>query len=363
VAAVEYPAQSGRLAYGRAIDRLRRDELLERKQEEIGRSVPLHDAQPENDDDNIEDDLLRLVFIACHPVLSVEARVALTLRLLGSLTTIEIARAFLISEPAVAQRIVRAKRTLSEARIPFEIPSVPERAARLSSVLEVIYLIYNEGYSATVGDDVMRPALCEDALRLGRVLAQLMPAESEVHALVALMELQSSRSKARIGSSGEPILLMEQDRGKWDHLLISRGLAALDSAQRTSAALGPYGLQAAIAACHARSRTPEETDWQRIAALYDALAELISSPVIGLNRAVAVGMAYGPAAGLELVDALASDPILKSYPLLPAVRGDLLEKLSRYSEARDEFAHAATLAQNSRERTLFSERAAKCAHA
>lgn len=348
------------IAKRRAIDRFRRDDVLERKHEEIVRNTPLHDVQPDIDEgDTIDDDLLCLMFIACHPILSVDARVALTLRLLGSLTTIEIARAFLISEATVAQRIVRAKRTLSEAHVPFEVPDLSERAARLSSVLEAIYLIYNEGYSAATGDDVMRPELCEDALRLGRVLAQLMPDEPEVHGLIALMELQSSRAKARIGPSGEPVLLLEQDRGKWDHLMIARGLAALVRAERGG--LGAYGLQAAIAACHARSRTPQETDWPRIAALYDALAEMLPSPVIQLNRAVAIGMAYGPAAGLELVDALASEPALTSYHLLPAVRGDLLEKLSRFSEARDAFERAGSLAQNTRERTLFLQRAATCA--
>jgi predicted RNA polymerase sigma factor len=312
-------------------------------------------------DDEFEDDLLRLIFIACHPVLSVKARVALTLRLLGGLTTAEIARAFLVEEPTIAQRIVRAKRTLSEAHVPFEVPGASERAARLSSVLEVIYLVFNEGYSATAGDDLIRPELCVDALRLGRVLAELAPGEAEVHGLVALMEIQASRSKARVGPSGEPILLLEQDRGKWDHLLIRRGLAALERAERLGGALGPYALQAAIAANHARSRTADETDWTRIAALYDALAEVIPSPVVHLNRAVAIGMAYGPQAGLEIVDALTTEPALRTYHLLPSVRGDLLEKLGRFSEARGEFERAASLAQNARDRAFLLERAAKCA--
>jgi RNA polymerase sigma-70 factor, ECF subfamily len=287
----------------------------------------------------------------------------LTLRLLGGLTTVEIARAFLTSEPAVAQRIVRAKRTLSEAHVPYEVPGKAERATRLASVLEVLYLIFNEGYAASAGDDVMRPALCEDALRLGRVLAELVPEEPEVHGLVALMEIQASRTKARVGPSGEPILLLEQDRGKWDHLLIRRGLAALARTEALGGALGIYALQAAIAACHGRARTPEETDWQRIAALYDALAQLMPSPVVQLNRAVAIGMAYGPAAGLELVDTLTNEPALKSYHLLPSMRGDLLEKLGRLSEAHAEYERAAALAQNARDRTLLLERAARCARA
>jgi predicted RNA polymerase sigma factor len=315
------------------------------------------------DEDDIGDDLLRLIFIACHPVLSMEARVALTLRLLGGLTTVEIARAFLIGEATVAQRIVRAKRTLSEANVPFEVPDKSERAARLASVLEVLYLIFNEGYAATAGDDVMRPALCEDAMRLGRVLAELTPGEPEVHALVALMEIQASRSKARVGASGEPILLLDQDRGKWDHLLIRRGLAALERAQALGGALGNYALQAAIAACHARARTAGETDWPRIAALYDALAQLVPSPVVRLNRAVAIGMAYGPAAGLELADALTAEPALAAYHLLPSVRGDLLEKLGRFSEAAEAYNVAAELARNARDRTLLRERAARCTRA
>jgi RNA polymerase sigma factor (sigma-70 family) len=352
------------IAKRRAIDRFRREDVLERKHEDIAHDLRvLEETQPGLDSmvDDIGDDLLRLIFIACHPVLSMDARVALTLRLLGGLTTIEIARAFLVTEPVIAQRIVRAKRTLSEARIPFEVPGKDERAARLGAVLEVLYLVFNEGYSASAGDDLMRPALCEDAMRLGRVLAELTPDDPEVHALVALMEIQASRTKARIGPAGEPILLLDQDRGKWDHLLIGRGLAALERARRLGGARGPYALQAAVAACHARARTPEETDWQRIAALYDALAELVPSPVVNLNRAVAIGMAYGPAAGLELVDALLEEPALKSYHLLPSVRGDLLSKLGRFSEARVEFERAAALAGNARDRTLMLERAAACA--
>jgi len=301
------------------------------------------------------------VFISCHPVLSTEARVALTLRLLGGLTTEEIARAYLVPEATVAQRIVRAKRTLAEKRIPFEVPRGAELAARLSSVLEVVYLVFNEGYSATAGDDWMRPALCEDALRLGRILAGLMPAEPEVHGLVALMEIQASRSRARLGPSGEPVLLLDQNRALWDHVLIRRGLAALERAEALVGARGPYALQAAIAACHARAGTPEETDWTRIAALYDALARLAPSPVVELNRAVAVSMASGPAAGLELIDALTAEPSLEGYHLLPSVRGDLLAKLGRFDEARDEFERAAALTRNGRERQLLLERAAACA--
>jgi RNA polymerase sigma factor (sigma-70 family) len=355
------------IAKRRAIDRFRREEVLERKHELLAHDVDVSDAADAAfdalDEDDIGDDLLRLIFIACHPILSMEARVALTLRLLGGLTTVEIARAFLSSEPAVAQRIVRAKRTLSEAHIPFEVPGISERAKRLAAVLEVLYLIFNEGYAATAGDDVMRPALCEDALRLGRVLAQLTPDDPEVHALVALMEIQASRTKARVGPSGEPILLLEQDRGKWDHLLIRRGLAALKRVEALGGGIGNYALQAAIAACHARARAPEETDWVRISALYDALAQLVPSPVVQLNRAVAIGMAYGPAAGLELVDALTSEPALQTYHLLPSMRGDLLEKLGRFSEARDAYERAASLAQNARDRTLLVERAARCARA
>ncbi|CAN5458562.1 RNA polymerase sigma factor [soil metagenome] len=349
----------------RAIDLLRRRERLERKLEELGRALETEEgAAPDLDaalDDDIGDDLLRLVFTACHPVLSTQARVALTLRLLGGLTTAEIARAFLVAEPTVAQRIVRAKRALAEARVPFEAPQGAELAARLSSVIEVIYLVFNEGYAATAGDDWMRPALCEEALRLGRILAELVPAEPEVHGLVGLMELQASRLRARVGPSGEPILLLDQDRARWDHLLIRRGLAALERAEQLGLALGPYGLQAAIAACHARARTAAETDWARIAALYDALAQLAPSPVVELNRAVALAMAFGPAAGLDLVDALTSEPQLQGYHLLPSVRGDLLAKLGRLDEARDEFQRAAALTRNGRERTLLLERAAACA--
>jgi predicted RNA polymerase sigma factor len=347
----------------RAIDRFRRDEVLERKTALLAPDLTESEdaAFAALDEDDIGDDLLRLIFIACHPVLSMEARVALTLRLLGGLTTVEIARAFLSAEPAVAQRIVRAKRTLSEAHVPFEVPGKAERTARLAAVLEVLYLIFNEGYAASAGDDVMRPALCEDALRLGRVLAELTPDEPEVHALVALMEIQASRTKARVGPSGEPILLLEQDRGKWDHLLIGRGLAALERTEALGGALGIYALQAAIAACHGRARAAEETDWERIAALYDALAQLMPSPVVQLNRAVAIGMAYGPAAGLDLVDTLTDEPTLKSYHLLPSMRGDLLEKLGRFSEANAEYERAAALAQNARDRTLLLERAARCA--
>jgi RNA polymerase sigma-70 factor (ECF subfamily) len=350
----------------RAIDRLRRNKLLERKHGEIGRELQTRQEMAVADfenaiDDDIGDDLLRLIFTACHPVLSPEARVALTLRLLGGLTTDEIARAFLVPEPTVAQRIVRAKRTLAEERVPFEVPRGPERAARLSSVLEVIYLVFNEGYSATAGDDWMRPGLCEDALRLGRILAELVPQEPEVHGLVALLEIQASRSRARVGPSGEPILLFDQNRAHWDQLLIRRGLAALERAEQLAGALGPYTLQAAIAACHARARTPAETDWARIVALYAALAQLAPSPVVELNRAVAVAMAFGPAAGLELVDGLASEPSLQNYHLLPSVRGDLLAKLGRIDEARTEFKRAAGLTRNAAERELLLARAAGCA--
>lgn len=346
----------------RAIDRVRRDVSLERKRAELGRELEVQqgangaefDATLDND---IEDDLLRLIFTACHPVLSTEARVALTLRLLGGLTTGEIARAFLVSEATIAQRIVRAKRTLAAAHVPFEVPGEADRAARLSSVLEVIYLIFNEGYAATAGDDWVRPALCEDALRLGRILAELAPDEPEVHGLVALMEIQASRLRARVGPSGEPILLFDQNRARWDQLLIRRGLAALARAEKLGGACGPYTLQATIAACHARARTPEETDWARIAALYDALAQLTPSPVVELNRAVAVSMAYGPAAGLEIVDALTSEPSLQNYHLLPGVRGDLLARLGRFSEARAEFERAAQLTRNARESALLIERA------
>jgi len=345
----------------RAIDALRRKERLDRKQEELGRELVQRELDPPDldaaIDDDIGDDLLRLVFTACHPVLSTEARVALTLRLLGGLTTEEIARAFLIPVPTAAQRITRAKRTLSAAQVPFEVPTGPERAARVSSVLEVIYLIFNEGYAATAGEDWVRPTLCEEALRLGRILAELIPREPEVHGLVALMEIQASRLGARVGPSGEPVLLLDQNRGRWDQLLIRRGLAALARAEGLGGALGPYALQAAIAACHAQARTPAETDWPRIAALYDALAQLASSPVVELNRAVAVAMAFGPAAGLELVDALSAEPSLQGYHLLWSVRGDLLAKLGRADEARVEFERAASLTRNTRERTLLLERA------
>jgi RNA polymerase sigma factor (sigma-70 family) len=344
-----------------AVDRLRRRKVLERKYEELGREIQVS-AEPDLDaavDDDIGDDLLSLIFTACHPVLSTEARIALTLRLVGALTTAEIARAFLIPEATVAQRIVRAKRTLAAARVPFEVPTGADRDARLSSVLEVVYAIFNEGYAATAGDDWMRPALCEDALRLGRILARLAPDEPEVHGLVALMEIQASRLRARTGPSGKPILLLDQDRGRWDRILIHRGVAALERAEELAGALGPYTLQAAIAACHARARTPEETDWERIVALYDALAQITGSPVVELNRAVAVAMAFGPAAGLELVDALAADGSLAGYHLLPSVRGDLLAKLDRPDEAREEFARAASLTRNEREQTLLLERAGR----
>ncbi|HWW17992.1 MAG TPA: RNA polymerase sigma factor [Candidatus Saccharimonadales bacterium] len=352
----------------RAIDYFRRSKLLERKHEELGRELKSQqEAAVANfetaQDDDIGDDLLRLVFISCHPVLSTEGRVALTLRLLGGLTTQEIARAFLAPEPTIAQRIVRAKRTLSEARVPFEVPRGPDLAARLSSVLEVIYLVFNEGYAATSGQDWMRPALCEDALRLGRILAGLVPNEPEVHGLVALMEIQASRAHARVGPKGEPILLLDQDRGRWDQLLIRRGLAALERAEELGGTLGHYGLQAAIAACHARARTAAETDWKRIAALYDDLAQLLPSPIVELNRAVAVAMAFGPAAGLELIDTLTSEPSLKAYHLLPSVRGDFLFKLGRLVEAQAEFERAATMTQNARERELLMNRARECAGA
>jgi RNA polymerase sigma factor (sigma-70 family) len=346
----------------RAIDRIRRDKMLERKHGQLTyeleaqqeRAVPDLDAAL---DDHVGDDLLRLVFTTCHPMLATEARVALTLRLLGGLTTAEIARAFLVPEPTIAQRIVRAKRMLSEARVAFEVPRGDEFVARLGSVLRVIYLVFNEGYSATAGDDWLRPALCEDALRLGRILATLAPAEPEVHGLVALMEIQASRAAARVTPTGEPILLLEQNRGRWDQLLIGRGLAALARADSLGGALGPYALQAAIAACHARARRADDTDWVRIAALYGALAERVPSPVVELNRAVAVGMASGPAAGLELVDRLAGEPALASYHLLPSVRGDLLAKLGRHDAARAEFERAASLTRNSRERELLLRRA------
>jgi RNA polymerase sigma-70 factor, ECF subfamily len=350
----------------RAIDHFRRNKRLERKHEELGRELQAQQEMAVPDfnaalDDNVGDDLLRLMFISCHPVLSTEARVALTLRLLGGLTTDEIARAFLVPEPTVAQRIVRAKRTLAEAGVPFEVPRGAELAARLSSVLEAIYLIFNEGYSATAGEDWMRPALCEDALRLGRILAELAPEEPEVHGLVALMAIQSSRSRARVSSSGEPILLLDQNRAHWDQLLVSRGLAALDRADRLGGMHGPYALQAAIAACHARAVTPEETDWARIVALYEALAQIAPSPIVELNRAVAVAMAFGPAAGLELIDTLPPEPFLNSYHLLPSVRGDFLFKLGRFGDAQAEFERAAVLTRNARERELLLDRAAACA--
>jgi RNA polymerase sigma factor (sigma-70 family) len=349
----------------RAVDLLRRRTVFERKQEDLERDALARtemDQGPGSDldepDDDFGDDLLRLIFIACHPVLSTEARVALTLRLLGGLTTDEIARAFLVREPTVAQRIVRAKRTLAEAKVPFEIPVGPDRVARLASVLEVLYLVFNEGYSATSGEDWMRPSLCQDALRLGRILAGLLPGEPEVHGLVALMEIQASRLRARLGPSGQPVLLLDQDRARWDHLLIRRGIAALERAEQQGQGLGPYGLQAAIAACHARAATAAETDWVRIAALYDALVQLSPSPVVELNRAVAYAMAFGPGVGLELVDALQDEPTLARYHLLPSVRADLLAKLGRIDDARREFIRAAALTRNTQETTLLLERAA-----
>ena len=350
-------------AKNRGIDHLRRRQTLERKQEELARDLETRLAPdgPDLDaviDDDIGDDLLGLVFITCHPVLSTDARIALTLRLLGGLTTREIARAFLVPEPTVAQRITRAKRTLAAANVSFEIPTGADREARLSSVLEVVYLVFNEGYSATAGDDWVRPELCQDALRLGRVLAGLAPEEPEVHGLVALMEIQASRLRARVGPGGEPVLLLDQDRARWDYVLIGLGLDALQRAVRTGDGLGTYVLQASIAACHARARTADETDWERIVALYDALAQLAPSPVVELNRGVAVGMAYGPAAGLELIDELTSEPALEGYHLLPSVRGDLLRKLGRLDEARAEFERAAALTANERERALALERAA-----
>ncbi|WP_256222781.1 RNA polymerase sigma factor [Variovorax sp. PDC80] len=357
------------VAKRRALDRLRHLQLAEHKAGEIGRELDARHEIAQADfaeavdtalDDDIGDDLLRLVFTACHPVLSTEARVALTLRLLGGLATDEIARAFLVTEPTVAQRIVRAKRTLAEARVPFEVPRRAEFESRLASVLEVLYLIFNEGYAATAGDDWMRPALCEEALRLGRIVAELMPAASEVHGLVALMEIQASRTAARVGPSGEPVLLLEQNRARWDHVLIGRGLAALARAEALGGALGPYALQAAIAACHARARTAEQTDWGRIAALYDALAQLAPSPIVELNRAVALSMAFGPAAGLEVADALLAEPALQGYHLLPTVRGDLLFKLGRLDEARREFERAAGLTRNGREKALLAARARAC---
>jgi RNA polymerase sigma factor (sigma-70 family) len=354
----------------RAIDHLRRHQMLERKHQEIGRELEARQEETgaavvgaalEALDNDISDDLLRLVFVSCHPVLPTEGRVALTLRLLGGLTAGEIARAFLVPEPTIAQRIVRAKRTLSAAGVPFEVPRETEFETRLSSVLQVIYLIFNEGYSATTGTDWLRPALCEDALRLGRVLAELVPNEPEAHGLVALMEIQASRAAARVGPRGEPILLLEQNRARWDRVLIGRGLAALARAERLGGAGGPYALQAAIAACHARAPVADDTDWARIAGLYDSLARVTPTPVVDLNRAVAHGMAFGPAAGLALADALMSDPALKAYHLLPSVRADLLMKLGRYAEARPEFERAASLTRNARERDLLLERAVECA--
>ncbi len=342
----------------RAIDQLRRQQMQGKKHEHLSRELDERQISPEPAlaaaiDDHVGDDLLSLIFTACHPVLTTEARVSLTLRLLGGLTTDEIARAFLVPKATIQQRIVRAKRTLAAARVPFEIPRGAELAQRLESVLEVIYLIFNEGYSATAGDEWVRPVLCQDALRLGRILAELAPAEAEVHAVVALMEIQASRLRARVGPTGEPILLRDQDRGRWDHLLIGRGLAALARAESLGGASGPYTLQAAIAACHARARTADETDWTRIVALYDALAQLTPSPVVELNRAVALGMAFGPAAGLEVVDSLTAEPALAGYHLLPSVRGDLLAKLGRFEEARAELRRAAELTQNGRERELL----------
>ncbi len=376
VAALEQWPQSGvpdkpaawlmAAAKHRAIDYFRRNSMLERKHEQLGYEIDSLQRSTAADfdaavDDDIGDDMLRLIFTACHQVLSPEARVALTLRLLGGLTTDEVARAFLIPETTVAQRIVRAKKTLAEAKVPFEIPRGIDRAVRLSSVLEVIYLIFNEGYSATAGEDWLRPALCEEALRLGRMLAELAPQEAEVHGLAALMEIQASRSKARVGPSGEPILLLEQDRALWDQLLIGRGLGALERAERLGGVSGPYALQAGIAACHARARTPAETDWPRIVALYDELARVAPSPVVELNRAVAVSMASGPEPALEIADALRSDPSLKAYHLLPSVRGELLRRLGRFDEARTEFAKAASLTRNTRERQLLLDRAKECA--
>jgi RNA polymerase sigma factor (sigma-70 family) len=351
----------------RALDQFRRHKMLERKHDEIGYGLEEMQRTSAPDleaaiDDDVGDDVLRLIFTACHPVLATEARVALTLRLIGGLTTDEIARAFLTQEPTIAQRIVRAKKALAKARVPFEVPRGLDRAARLSSVLEVIYLIFNEGYSATAGQDWMRPELCEDALRVGRILAELAPKEAEVHGLVALMEVQASRARARTGPSGEPILLLDQNRARWDPLLIRRGLAALDRAEALAAARGPYTLQAAIAACHARARAADDTDWARIAALYAELAALKPSPVVELNRAVAVGMAFGPQAGLDLVDALSSDPVLQAYHLLPSVRGDLLLKLGRIDEGRAALREAAALTRNERERTLLLEKAESRAH-
>jgi RNA polymerase sigma-70 factor (ECF subfamily) len=350
-------------AKNRAMDLFRRRSLLDRKHTELGREVDDHQPDPTSDytaalDDTVGDDLLRLVFISCHPILSTEARLALTLRLLGGLTTAEIARAFLVPEPTIAQRIVRAKRTLADASVPFEVPRGPELAARLSSVLQVLYLIFNEGYAATAGDDLLRPALCDEAMRLGRILTELVPEEPEAHGLIALMEIQASRARARVGPGGEPILLFDQNRARWDLLLIRRGLAALERAERLGGASGPYALQAAIAACHARARTPDETDWPRIVSLYEALAQATPSPIVELNRAVAVSMVAGPAAALGIIDALADEPSLQSYHLLPAVRGDFLLKLGRTADACAEFERAACLTRNTRERDFLLGRAA-----
>jgi RNA polymerase sigma factor (sigma-70 family) len=353
-------------ARNRAIDVVRRDKLLERKHSEIGASLSESDDAGDIHaaiDDDIGDDLLRLIFTTCHPVLSTEARVALTLRLLGGLTTTEIARAFILPEPTIAQRIVRAKKTLSDSKVPFELPRGEDRESRLSSVLEVIYLIFNEGYSATSGDDIIRPALCDDALRVGRILAELAPAEAEVHGLVALMEIQASRSPARVDPGGEPVLLLDQNRAKWDQLLIRRGLAALDRANALNAAPGSYRLQAEIAACHARATAPGETDWSRIASLYSLLMFVTPSPVVELNRAVAVSMANGPEAGLEIVDEIVKAGVLKTYHLVPAARGDMLFKLGHYNEAREEFDRAASLTRNDREKQLFEKRKAECLQA
>jgi RNA polymerase sigma factor (sigma-70 family) len=377
VAALEQWPQSGvpenpgawlmATAKHRAIDLLRRRTRLERKQEQLVHELSIRDGEGAGEfdlaEEEIGDELLRLLFSTCHPVLSTEGRVALTLRLLGGLTTAEIARAFLVAESTVAQRIVRAKRTLAEAHVPFELPPADELQARMASVLEVLYLVFNEGYAASTGENWVRPELCEEALRLGRILAELAPAEPEVHGLVSLMEIQASRFGARISPSGEPVLLLDQDRSRWDLLLARRGLAALERAERLGGALGPYALQAAIAACHARARTAQETDWERIAALYDALAQLAPSPVVELNRAVAVAMAFGPAAGLELIDGLAGERSLESYHLLGSVRGDLLARLGRHQEARAELERAAALTHNARERRLLLERAAACASA
>ncbi len=355
-------------AKNRAIDFLRREKLIERKHEELGREVDLAreeailHSEGSTGEAEVGDDLLRLIFIACHPVLSRDAHVALTLRLIGGLTTTEIARAFLLPEATIAQRIVRAKRTLREARVPFEVPAGAELVGRLASVLEVVYLIFNEGYTATAGEDWMRPALCEDAMRLGRILAELAPAEPEVHGLVALMQIQASRIRARVDPSGEPILLLDQDRGRWDHVLIQLGLTALERGERLGGSLGPYMLQATIAACHARARTPEETDWARIVALYDALSQIAPSPIVELNRAVAVGMAFGPAAGLSATDSLAAGTALAGYHLLPAVRAEFLTKLGRLDRARAELERAASLTRNARERKLLLDRAAACVY-